>query len=382
MVAQARRMGITTFDRAMERFGLALTLGGGEVRLLELSAAYAALATGGERVTPVTLVEVRDAQGRQVYAPPQETRERVLDERVAFLITDILSDEWARLSSFGEESALYLGRPAAAKTGTTTDWRDNWTVGFTPDLVTGVWVGNANSEPMYHVSGITGAGPIWHDFMIWALKERPPQDFARPEGLVEAEVCTLSGQRPTINCPHRRHEWFIAGTEPAQTCDIHQRFRVDTATGLLAVASTPPGRVRERVYAVYPPELQAWAIGQGITQPPPAPATPGAQAARDPARAAPGLEIVSPFQRDRYRLSSALPVEDQRILVKARPSGGTSFVRVGLYVDDQPLAVFDDPPYQLWWPLQIGEHRIYAVGEQSDGSEIVSEKIIVIVVKG
>jgi membrane carboxypeptidase/penicillin-binding protein PbpC len=301
---------------------------------------------------------------------------------VAYLITDILSDEWARLPSFGEESALYIGRPAAAKTGTTTDWRDNWTVGYTPDLVTGVWVGNADSAPMLHVSGITGAGPIWRDFMVRALQDRPAQDFGRPEGLVQVEVCALSGQRPTFNCPHRRREWFIAGTEPARQCDVHQRFRIDAATGLLATGSTPPERVRERVYALYPPELEAWAVGQGIPRPPPAPPVQAFTDAGDRGRTGVALEIVSPFQRDRYRLTAALPAEDQRIMIEARPGGRVSFARVTLYVDDQPLGAFDGAPYRLWWPLQLGEHRIHAVGETSEGGEVLSDEIVVIVVKG
>ncbi len=388
MVAQSRRMGITTFDRSAERFGLALTLGGGEVRLLELGTAYAALATGGRRVTPVAIREVLDAQGQRVYVPPDEPRPQVLDERVAFLITDILSDEWARLPAFGEESALYIGRPAAAKTGTTTDWRDNWTVGYTPDLVVGVWAGNADNAPMYHVSGITGAGPIWHDVMSWALKDRPPLAFSRPEGLVEVEICALSGmlaahRNGLPNCPHRKREWFIEGTEPVRECDLHQRFRIDIATGLQATERTPPDRVRERIYTVYPSEAQAWAIGQGIPQPPPAPEAVVTAAQGDAAEptAAP-LEIVSPFQRDRYRLSSALPPEDQRIMIEARPGGQASFARVTLYVDDQPLGSFVEPPYRLWWPLQRGEHQIYAVGQTSAGTEVISEAITLTVVGG
>jgi membrane carboxypeptidase/penicillin-binding protein PbpC len=382
MVDQARRMGITTFDRSTERFGLALTLGGGEVRLLELSTAYAVLATGGRQVTPVAVREVLDAQGQRVYVPPDEPRPQVLDERVAFLITDILSDEWARLPAFGEESALYVGRPAAAKTGTTTDWRDNWTVGYTPNLVVGVWAGNADNAPMYHVSGITGAGPIWHDLMSWALKDRPPLAFSRPEGLVEHEVCALSGMRAAPDCPHRRREWFIEGTAPVQECRFHQRFRIDVATGFQATEGTPPDRVRERIYAVYPPEARAWAIGQGLPQPPPAPQAAMAAAPGSTDNSAAPLEIVSPFQRDRYRLSPALPPKDQRIMIEARPGGQASFDQVTLYVDDEPLGSFTQPPYRLWWPLLPGEHQIYAVGQTSAGKEVTSEAITLIVVGG
>ncbi|MBL7202593.1 MAG: transglycosylase domain-containing protein [Anaerolineae bacterium] len=380
MVAQARRMGITSFDQSTERFGLALTLGGGEVQLLELASAYGVLATGGDLVSPRAMRRVTDAGGQVVFAPPTDRHTGVIDERLAYLITDILADEWARLSAFGEESALYLGMPAAAKTGTTTDWRDNWTVGYTPDLVAGVWVGNADSAPMVHVSGITGAGPIWHDFMAWALKDRPGHSFSRPEGLVEVEVCALSGMLPNRYCPHRRQELFIAGTEPVGECDIHQLFRIDTATGLQAAVGSPSERVRERVYTVYPPEAQAWAIGQGFPQPPPLPEERIAQGEWESiGEARSALEIVSPFQMDRYRLSSALPLEDQRIMIKVRPGGGAAFERVTLYVDGEPLGSFAEPPYRLWWPLQPGTHEIYAVGEGVDGKEIVSEVIVVIV---
>ncbi|HFB52346.1 MAG TPA: penicillin-binding protein, partial [Anaerolineae bacterium] len=161
MTDMARQLGITTFDDA-DRFGLALTLGGGEVRLLELTGAYAAFASGGHRVEPTTILRVTDADGHELYRRENSLGAAVMDARTAYLITDILSDNFARAPAFGEGSALRLDRPAAAKTGTTTDFRDNWTVGYTPDFVTGVWVGNADNEPMKHVTGITGAAPIWH----------------------------------------------------------------------------------------------------------------------------------------------------------------------------------------------------------------------------
>jgi membrane carboxypeptidase/penicillin-binding protein PbpC len=206
---------------------------------------------------------------------------------------------------------------------------------------------------MYHVSGITGAGPIWHDFMVWALKGRPPTDFSRPDGLVEVEVCALSGLLPSHNCTHRRHELFIEGTEPTEECDIHQAFQIDTATGLQATEATPPERVRERVYALYPPEALAWAVGP--------------------------IEIVSPFQMDRYRVSDALPPEDQKIMIEARPGGQIGFAEVTLYVNGEPLQTFDQAPYRLWWQLWPGTHEIYAVGQATDGQEYVSESITLIV---
>jgi membrane peptidoglycan carboxypeptidase len=382
MIGQARRMGITSFDAESERFGKALTLGGGEVTMLELVAAYSVFATGGDRVAPIAVQKVVDTEGRAVYTPSPDRRRAALDPRVAYLITDILSDEWARLPSFGERSALYVGRPAAAKTGTTTDWRDNWTVGYTPDLLAGVWVGNADNAPMYHISGITGAGPIWHDFMTWALKDRPPRAFERPEGLVEVEVCALSGLLPNPYCTHRRSELFIAGTEPQETCALHQLVPIDTATGTRATAATPRGRVHERVYAVYPSEAEAWAIGQGLPQPPPAAveADPASVAVTDEAsEQVRPIEIVSPFQMDQYRLSRSVPLRDQRIMIEARPGGELRFEHVILYVDGAPLGTFAQAPYRLWWQLQPGRHEIYAIGEAADGRTYESEHITLIV---
>ncbi|MBN1246554.1 MAG: transglycosylase domain-containing protein, partial [Anaerolineae bacterium] len=167
MTDLARDMGITTFedagpDRRTERLGLAVTLGGGEVRLLELTTAYAVFANGGYAVTPQMIQSVRDVDGIELWHRPCDSAQsclqrQVLDARVAYQITDILSDDLARIPTYGEGSLLNLTRPAAVKTGTTTDFRDNWTVGYTPDLVVGVWVGNADNDMMRGATGVTGA---------------------------------------------------------------------------------------------------------------------------------------------------------------------------------------------------------------------------------
>ena len=149
---------------------LSVTLGGGEVRLLNLTAAYGALANGGTRITPTLIREVKTADGEMLYQHATSQGERIIDPRVTYLITNILSDDGARRPAFGVNSVLNIGRPAAAKTGTTTDFRDNWVMGYTPDLVVGVWVGNADYTPMTLATGITGAGPIWHHVTRAALK--------------------------------------------------------------------------------------------------------------------------------------------------------------------------------------------------------------------
>ena len=145
---------------------LSITLGGGEVRLLDLAEAYAAFANGGYDIEPQLILSIEDASGQQIYRyQPPPLHRRLIDQRIAHIISDILSHNAARIPSFGENSPLNLGFPAAAKTGTTTDFRDNWVVGYTPDLVVGVWVGNADNAPMLGVSGVSGAGPIYNLFM-------------------------------------------------------------------------------------------------------------------------------------------------------------------------------------------------------------------------
>ncbi|MCC6955772.1 MAG: transglycosylase domain-containing protein, partial [Anaerolineales bacterium] len=196
----SRKMGLTTLGDPQE-YDLSVALGGGAVRLLDLTSAYAAFASEGVRVQPRYILEISDLGGNEVYKAPDPARTRIIDARVAWLISDILSDNNARRLGFGANSVLRLDRPAAVKTGTTTNFHDNWTIGYTPDLVVGVWAGNTDYKPMREVNGLTGAAPIWHEFMRTVLAGRPKDWFVRPQGLVQVEVCALSGLLPTESCP-------------------------------------------------------------------------------------------------------------------------------------------------------------------------------------
>ncbi len=271
MTSLARRLGITTFDDA-DRWGLALTLGGGEVRLLELTAAYAAFANGGRRVEPVTITRVEDSEGRVLKIWGSGLGEQVLDERVAYLISDILSDNYARAPAFGENSALNLTRPAAVKTGTTTDWRDNWTIGYTPDLVVGVWAGNADNEPMYNVSGVTGAAPIWHDVMETLLKGRPVRQFVEPPGMVRVEVCADSGLLPAQTSTVSPTSEVARQVRCLYTLRGHNRRGQTTGTGSTrwtrATASWPapaaqPSSLSRRATRATPPRRRNGHAGRG-----------------------------------------------------------------------------------------------------------------------
>jgi 1A family penicillin-binding protein len=263
----AHRLGIYSLNRP--DYGLSLTLGGGDVTLLELTGAYAAFANGGRRVPPVAVLRIVDNYGRVIeeYHPPEG--QQIISPPHAYLITSILSDNEARTPAFGPNSVLKLSRPAAAKTGTTNDWRDNWTVGYTPDLVAGVWVGNSDNTPMARISGVAGAGPIWHNFMEEALADTPPREFTRPEGIETIEICADSGTVPSKVCPRKKWEIFAAGQGPlGPEHDIHQMVRIDRTTGQRATEFCPENLIEERYFQVYPLDGREWAEQHGIPQPP------------------------------------------------------------------------------------------------------------------
>jgi penicillin-binding protein 1C len=237
MIAMAERLGITSFTRP--DYGLSLTLGGGDVSLLELTSAYSVFANGGKKIPPVSILRIVDFQGNVVYEyqPPQP--EQVIRPEHAFLISSILSDNEARSWMFGRNSLLNLPFQVAAKTGTTNDFRDNWTLGYTPDLVTGVWVGNADYTPMVNTTGLTGAAPIWSAFMQYAVpivSGGAPTPFSVPGGIVEKVICSVSGTEPSQSCRGGQRSEFFASDQPPLPAsqDLFRRVNIDTWTGLIA----------------------------------------------------------------------------------------------------------------------------------------------------
>jgi membrane carboxypeptidase/penicillin-binding protein PbpC len=233
----SHRFGLATLS-APEAYGLALTLGGGEVRLFDLTAAYAAIAGAGELATPYAVERVRDARGKVLYERERAPARRVLSAQHAYLIADILSDPDARLLGFGATSPFDLPFPAAAKSGTTTGFRDDWTLGFTPEIAVGVWVGNTSGAPTQGVSGIEGAAPIWRDVMTAAAFGRRMTWPARPPGLVERTVCAPTGLLPGAHCPTPMRELFVSGTEPAAS----EQAYVRASDG--RIAFDPPAEAR------------------------------------------------------------------------------------------------------------------------------------------
>jgi penicillin-binding protein 1C len=237
MVGMAKRLGINSFTRP--DYGLSLTLGGGDVSLLELTSAYSVFANGGKKIPRVAILKIVNFKGETVYEyqPPQP--EQAIRAEHAFLISSILSDNEARAWMFGRNSLLNLPFQVAAKTGTTNDFRDNWTLGYTPDLVTGVWVGNADYTPMVNTTGLTGAAPIWSSFMQYAVpivSGGAPTPFSVPPGITEKVICSMSGAEPSQWCRGgQRNEYFASDQPPLPASqDLFRRADIDTWTGLLA----------------------------------------------------------------------------------------------------------------------------------------------------
>lgn len=208
-------LGITTL-RDPDKYGLSLALGAGEVKLLEMTEAYAVFANYGLRNRLTIISQIENKKGEIIYRY-QPAPKRVLSPGTAFLISSILSDKQTRSAVFG--TFLDISRIAAVKTGTTENYRDAWTMGYTPTLVVGVWVGNNDGRPMDGVAGSLGAAPIWKDLMEEFLKDTPFEDFTPPPEVKTYSLCLEQGSLPreaTRSALPR--EYFLTGTQPPYYC--------------------------------------------------------------------------------------------------------------------------------------------------------------------
>lgn len=377
-VVAVDKITVTAFKQFMANIGLeslatnsyvdlSIVLGGGEVRLYDLATAYSIFPNGGYAITPTLIQTVKTHNGAVLYQyQPAPLTRRVLDERVAYLVNDMLSDNNARIPSFGRNSSLQIGRISAAKTGTTTDFRDNWVVGYTPELVVGVWVGNADNTPMVQVTGVSGAGPIYNAFMRGVLIGQPEKPFARPDGLVQAQVCALSGLLPTAHCPNRRMEWFIDGTQPTTHDNLYQVFEIDRRTGALATDETSPEYRVSQTFVVLPQEAREWGIRNGITPPP------SGAVVRVPDADAP-LRLLAPDPYTNFELSSLLPAESQRIRFRVGVPADTQHVTY--YLNDELYAQATETPFSTWWQLALGSYELRAEAWLEDGTRLTTPSL-------
>lgn len=283
MLNLSNKMGIKSLTDP-ERYGLSLTLGGGEVTMLEMATAFGVFANQGYRIDPSPILKVEDSTGKVLdeYKPPESPifGKKVLPESAAFIISHILSDNNARSLAFGPASSLVIrGQTVSVKTGTTNDFRDNWTIGYTPSFLVAAWVGNNDNRPMSGlVSGVTGAAPIWNKIMAKLLLGKKSESPKIPDSVVGIHVCATSGKLPppegTPNRCQTRFEYFIKGKEPKGVDDSTKQALVDKTTGDLAAPNQTDNVEQKDVLVVTDPTGDSWCLScphPELAQPSPTP---------------------------------------------------------------------------------------------------------------
>ena len=284
VVRTAHRMGLNTLLDGPSSYDLSLVEQGGDVSLLDLTFSFGVFANEGHMVgvpvprvreqpgfrvlDPVAVLRIEDEEGNVLWPYEPQTRD-TLDPALAYLVNNVLSDVELRAEELGVENVYTIGRPAAAYGGGSSDGRDLWTVGYTPQLSAGVWMGNVDRTPTARLDAQNGPGAVWHAVMRY-VHERdnlPPADWARPPDIVEVPVCAVSGLLPTEYCPVIT-EVFYQGTQPVEQDHYYQMVEVNRQNGRRATASTPRDLVEQRVYFNYPEEAREWAAAQGLPLPP------------------------------------------------------------------------------------------------------------------
>ncbi len=301
----------TTIFKEPTFYGLALSLGAAEVKLLELANAYRAIANNG------SWTEYRFLRGEGI-----KKGERVFSEEIAYIITDVLSDNSSRIKAFGDDSPLNLPFPCAVKTGTTKNFKDNWCVGFTEKYTVGVWVGNFDGSPMNGVSGISGAAPLFRDIMIELHRVEYPKEFERPKSVISLKVCARTGLIPKKECP-LIEEIFIAGTEPKDTCDFCANKKEFI---MLKTATQSENKV---------------------------------------------LKIIHPNDGDIFKLDPQIPYKNQAISIKVY--GDTSIKKIVLKLNGNILCESNEREVTFLWQPKPGLYELEVTGRSTSGE--ISERV-------
>lgn len=372
-----RAVGFVSLDQAPDHYGPALALGDGEVTLLDLVTAYAALARGGVTRPLRVARSVRDPRGRISLLSASEPA-RVIPATVAAQIADILRDPAARRGSFGERSVLDFDYDVAAKTGTSKGYRDNWVVGFTPAVTVGVWVGNFDGSPMSGTSGVTGAGPLFHAVIEAAMRERPRESLAiearaEPGSLRRVEVCALSGEAPGVACPHRIWEWLPEdAAQVLSSCRFHERVSIERRSGLRAGPACLASETRDADFERFPAEYASWARAADRPMAPlvGSPRCPPPEEGREGAGA---LRIANVHDGERFAIDPDQPRALQQLAVQVLAPDGVTNVR--LRVDGQIIAERGAAPYGLSWPLVPGDHVLVAEASGSMPSDPIRVRV-------
>jgi len=361
-VQTAHDLGITS---PLQNCGLSLVLGGCEVKLIDHVGGFAAIANMGLKHDETSILKIEDRNGKTLEEYKDDAKQ-VLDPQAAYELISIMTDNDARSYVFGSHSPLTLpGRVVAAKTGTTQNWHDGWTMGFTPSLAAGVWAGNNNGELLKKgADGVYVAAPIWNAFMSKALEGTPAEEFTVPPGIQHVVVDAVSGLLPTNATPSTKTEVFADYSVPKNSDNVHISVAIDSATGLPATSLTPPTNITYRVYTVFHSEkpddpnweapVVAWAQSHGYNYP-------DAQLVNQDnsnlSGDGPSVGIVEPSDGATV---SQLPLRVSVAAISQEP-----IVRVDLSIDGQFIQSLTSAPY------------IFTVGNNlSDGAHTIAVKAV------
>jgi len=377
----AYEMGIETFEPTvdnLQRFGLALTLGGGEVYMLDLASAYSIFANGGLKVEPIAILKVTDSDGKVLFEHKQTQGKRVIEEGEAFLINHILSDNNARLLAFGPNSLLNTGRPIAVKTGTTNDMKDNWTIGWSREILVASWVGNNdNSSMSYVASGITGASPIWRRIILGSLDMGyAAPDWQIPDTVEQVEVDAISGYPSHDNFPSK-FDYAIRGTVPSSPDPIHRLVEVCKGENdkLATEAKIAAGDYdkREFIFAVEEDPVSEdgvnrWQIGIDAWI-----------ASQDDSRYRVPTEYCGDLGDVSVRLkkpNDQQNFKDQEVEVEIQAGSYDGIEKLELYVNDKLLeTIVGKSEYQGKINLAPGKYELFAKAYAKNGKDRTSDKV-------
>lgn len=366
ILRQAFDMGISSLeptDENMKRLGLSITLGGGEVTLLDLTSAYGGFATGGVKHESVSILKVTDAKNNILYENKPSNGKKVLDEGIAFLISHILLDNNARKDVFGPNSYLIVpGKTVSVKTGTTDDKRDNWTVGYTKDAAVGVWVGNNDNSPMDPklASGVTGAAPIWNRVMRETLKDIPDESVPVPDNVKAVQIDAFGGGLPKDGMP-TRSEYFLKGTEPTSVSPIYKKIKLSRSDNskLASVIEIATGNYDEKEFYVFTEKdpistdgknrfqeaINSWVYGQS---------DPKYKPPRETNSADPNQVIVSI-----KKPGDMSEIDENNVEVRAEASAVKGIKKMEIYVDDSLKTTIDNnSSLDETLTLDAGIHKI------------------------
>ncbi len=378
---QAYQMGFVTLESTPENlrnFGLAVTLGGAEVHLINTATAYSSFANGGTRVEPVSILKVEDKNGRVIYEHKNVPGPTVMSPEESFLINHILSDNNARAIAFGTRSLLNINPNVAVKTGTTNDQRDNWAVGWSSEILVGAWVGNNDNSAMKSVaSGVSGATPIWRQIMLAAIESDKygTPDWEVPSGVEQVEVDAISGYPAHDEFP-KKTEYVIKGTLPALPDMIHTKLKLCRGENKLATdAKIASGDYEEKEFIVMKEEdpvskdgVNRWQDAIAIWA-----------NAQEDGRFKPPTEYCGGGQSDIYvelkQPGNERTYEGEDIEVEIKADSGDGIEKIELWVNGALRETINSNEYKGKINLPKGQYELWAKVKSKSGKENESNHV-------